>query len=209
MKTKSAFFFSAASAATVFAILFVSASNRAPAQPGVTSEMPKILRGHDAGVTGLAFFPGGNRLASSSLDHTVRVWDIAVGKVIKTFCSHTDEVFAVAVTANGRFIVSTGYDRKVIVNDAAGDVGRELPGMEGWSVGVAVSADSRFAAAWGMDGGIRIWEIATGRLVRTFTGEKEKWGVSLAWAPDGKTLAAGRAAITLWFFSKRVYVTGF
>ena len=35
------------------------------------------LRGHEHSVSSVCFLPGDNRVASSSRDNTVRIWDIA------------------------------------------------------------------------------------------------------------------------------------
>jgi WD40 repeat protein len=35
-----------------------------------------VLRGHDAGIVTVAFASNGRRLASTSKDGTVRIWDV-------------------------------------------------------------------------------------------------------------------------------------
>src|SRR3954471_4747947 len=44
----------------------------------------RVLAGHTGNVRGVAFSPDGERLASASWDHTVRVWDLATGKTVRT-----------------------------------------------------------------------------------------------------------------------------
>ncbi len=171
-----------------------AADETAGKKPGESA----IWQGHEAGVTDLAFFPAGDRAASSSLDGTVRIWEVESGRVIRTLSAHRDEVFAVAVAPDASFIASTGFDRRVFIHDVDGRGSRGLDGFPGWSVDVAVSPDSRLAAAWGFDGGVRVWEVESGRLARTLARDPNKWGMALAWSPDGRHLAAGRATITLW-----------
>jgi WD40 repeat protein len=55
-----------------------------------------------------------------------------------------------------------------------------------------------------MDGRILIWSIDDGRTLGVLTGDAGKWGMALAWSPDGRDLAAGRVAITLWDAVKAV-----
>jgi WD40 repeat protein len=61
-----------------------------------TRQVEQTLEGHSSTVYSVAFSPDGERLASGSYDHTVRVWDVATGQVEQTLRGHSDEVGSVA-----------------------------------------------------------------------------------------------------------------
>jgi WD40 repeat protein len=42
------------------------------------------LKGHDRGVYNLAFSPDGKTLASAGHDHSVRLWEVETGKLLRT-----------------------------------------------------------------------------------------------------------------------------
>ena len=50
------------------------------------------LKGHTSVVKGVAFSPDGKRLASASVDKTVKLWDAATGQELLTLKGHTDVV---------------------------------------------------------------------------------------------------------------------
>ena len=45
----------------------------------------RSLRGHTDWVTALAFSPDGSTLASSSLDRTIKLWNLTTGELLQTF----------------------------------------------------------------------------------------------------------------------------
>jgi hypothetical protein len=82
---------------------------------GLGSE-PVQLQGHASAVTSLSFAPDGRRLASASLDGSVRLWDVRNPdqKPIELL-GHSGWVWAVAFLADGETLVSGGADRSVRV----------------------------------------------------------------------------------------------
>ncbi len=157
-----------------------------------------VWKGHDGPVTDFVFSPAGDFAVSSSLDGTVRIWATQMGNTVKVLTDHKSEVFAVAIFGNGPLVASTDYSGAILVYTIDGKLKHRLTGFPGWAVDVAVSPDGTQAAAWAMDGGIWIWNLDSGGLIRKLEGEKNRWGMALAWSPDNKLLAAGRVGVTIW-----------
>ena len=54
-------------------------------------------------------------LASASFDHTVKLWDVEQGKCIHSLQKHTEPVYSVAFSPNGRFVATGSFDRNLHV----------------------------------------------------------------------------------------------
>lgn len=85
----------------------------------------RTLEGHESGsVTDLQFSTSGKILASSGMDHTVRIWDLSDFEhpaLKSTLDVHNEFVFGVAISANGELMASAGWDDQVVVWNAATD----------------------------------------------------------------------------------------
>ena len=77
------------------------------------------LRGHTDLVWGLAYSPDGRRLATGSLDGTIKLWDTTTGEEVFTLRGHTAGVICVAFSPDGRRIASGSWDRTVRVWDTS------------------------------------------------------------------------------------------
>jgi RNA polymerase sigma factor (sigma-70 family) len=151
---------------------------------------------HPSGVRTLAFSPDGRVLASGSAESAVRLWDTATGKPLgPTTAGHQERVTSVAYSSDGGAILTGSWDRTIRVWDAATRKERAT-----LAVGTPEEArapfraevksftqapDGKLLAVVQLDGSVRLFELPSGKEVRSLPGH------SVAFSPDGRLIAAG------------------
>lgn len=119
--------------------------------------------------------PDGSTLASGGRGGSVSLWDLATSRVRSRLAGHRTTPYFDGVVRQNAMI---------------------------WTV--AFSPDGTLLASGADDMSIILWDVKSGRPVRTLAGHKH--GVrSLAFTPDGKKLASGSADTTvrLWDIPSR------
>jgi WD40 repeat protein/tRNA A-37 threonylcarbamoyl transferase component Bud32 len=110
-------------------------------------------------VGGLTVLPGGNQAVSAGLDATVRVWDLATGKV-QTEWTVPAPVQALAVSPDGKRLVTGDTAGAIRLVDLA--TRQEIIPFSGHAQGVtavAFTPDGRRAVTGGGDGAVCLWEL--------------------------------------------------
>lgn len=181
------------------------------AQTGAEIALLKEHRlGHETAST-LAFSPDGKTLASGLWPYSgpIQLWDITTGEKSATLKAEIGAIKTLAFSGDGSLLFCAHSPRDAKFNAWEIATGRQVVSFSGsqkarsgGNTPLVISQDTRFIA--GANGNIvRIWDIQQKKLHRTF---KKNAGVpdgtsltqTLAFSPDGKTLAAGRTTIRLW-----------
>ncbi|MBN2394416.1 MAG: hypothetical protein JXR84_27020 [Anaerolineae bacterium] len=191
--------------------------------PRAPTPLGAPLTGHTGDVWSVAFSPDGQTLASGSSDGTIILWDVtdpcAPTPLGASLTGHASWVWGVAFSPDGQSLASGSVDSTIILWDVANPrapapIGVPLTGHTGDVWSVAFSPDGQTLASgscgeWDtgwmdcVQGEIILWDIADPRapaqLGASLTGH-ENWVYSVAFSPNGWTLASGSSdnTIILW-----------
>ena len=143
---------------------------------------------HSSGITSVAFSSDGTRVVSGSADMTLKLWDVATGRLLRTFEGHRYTIESVAFSPNGAQVLSGSLDLK-LWNAATGTVIRTFRGHSAQVNSVAFSPDGKRVLSGGAERSVMLWNAATGAVIRTFV--HSSWVRSVAFSPDGRRVLAG------------------
>ncbi|WP_152053709.1 WD40 repeat domain-containing protein [Tautonia marina] len=177
------------------------ASGADPTQTHVARELT-----HDRPLICCAFDPTGRFVFAGSEDLTVRRWDLDAAEepTAVPFAAHESWVFDLALTPDGRTLLSAGGDGRLLWWPAAAEgepvPDRQVEAHDGWVRGVTVSLDGRLAASCGNDRRIKIWSIEDGSLLHDLTGAHDKPIYAVGFHPDGESLVSAdlEGRIVVW-----------
>ena len=137
----------------------------------------------------LAYNPDGTQLASGD-GSEIRIWDPQTGELIRSLAGHTDIVWSIAYSADGKQIASGSADQTVRTWEASsGEQILELKGHTYAIGGLAFSPDGKWLASASDDGTLKIWDASSGELIVDLTGFPDIVD-SVDFSPDGTLLAA-------------------
>src|SRR5262245_19969084 len=142
-------------------------------------------------MNSVSFNPAGTRLATTSSDGTVRIWDVAQGTLVRTLEGHRDATFKAIYNRDGRLLLSAAYDSQArLWNAETGDLLAELD-IKGSTAAIAFSAHGRRFAVTSAEGSVGVWRVAGTtdvELLARFAGHSAKVS-AVAFSADGTRLA--------------------
>ena len=170
-------------------------------------------------ITALTLSQDGEILAVGSSQGDVTLWRMSNRQLITQRHVYTLSITSLSFSADGRRLAIAGNDPTIVVwgllkRDSGFlqitkvcEIAAEAPYLGGH---VAFHPDGNQLASSGADGGIHIWDVATGELLHELSGYTHM-AHALAFSPDGTILATGGIShlsetLHLWQVTEEQYI---
>ena len=142
----------------------------APNQPSL------IVKSHTGRVQCVAFSRDSSLMASGATDGTVRITEVATGKLVRVLTGHNSSVSDVAFHPDGkRLATAGGEDRSVCLwSLETGGILRVLRGHTDYAKRVSFSPKGDLLASAAHDNSLRIWNTETGKSQQILAGHTDK-----------------------------------
>jgi len=130
-------------------------------------QLQHSLVGHERSVSSVKLSPDATRVASSSADKTVRLWEVATGSELLVLRGHKQGVSDVVWSKKGHLLASASDDKTLILWDSS--TGKQLRTLEGHTNYVfccCFNPHDNILASGSFDETVRVWETRSGKCIR-------------------------------------------
>ena len=125
------------------------------------------LEGHTHYVMDVSWQADGRVLVSAGADGMAKVWDATTGERKKNIEGFKKEVTGVGFIGGNAEVLASSGDSTIAVFGLDGKKRRTMAGSRDFVLAESVSGDGRLVAAGGQKGQLRIWDLATGKILVT------------------------------------------
>ncbi len=161
------------------------------------------LKGHADAVYSVAYSPDGKYLATGSLDNTIKLWELATGKEVKSYGGqpgHQKMVLSVAFSPDGQMLASGSVDNTLKVWDVPLPSALRSLKTSGEATAVALTPDGTKLAIAEKSGTVKILQATDFKELFKLDGHQGAV-TSVSFSGNGATLASAGVDRTVRFWN--------
>lgn len=163
-------------------------------------KLMRVISGHLGWVRALAVEPGNEWFASGAGDRTIKIWDMASGRLKLTLTGHISAVRGLAVSPRHPYLFSCGEDKKVKCWDLeTNKVIRDYHGHLSGVYTLSLHPTLDVLVTGGRDGVARVWDMRTRSNIHVLAGHKQTVADVKCQEADPQVITASLdATVRLW-----------
>lgn len=178
----------------------------------------RVISGHMGWVRSVAFEPGNEWFCTGSADRTIKIWEVATGKLKLTLTGHIEQIRGLAVSPRHPYMFSAGDDKQVKCWDL--EYNKVIRSYHGHLSGVyclSLHPTLDVLMTGGRDSVCRVWDMRTKAQIFALSGHDNTVCSVITQATDPQVvtgshdstiklwdLVAGKTMSTLTFHKKSV-----
>ncbi|THU55301.1 hypothetical protein C4D60_Mb11t05140 [Musa balbisiana] len=133
----------------------------------------RVISGHLGWVRSIAFDPSNTWFCTGSADRTIKIWDVASGRLKLTLTGHIEQIRGLAVSQRHTYLFSAGDDKQVKCWDL--EQNKVIRSYHGHLSGVyclSLHPTIDVLLTGGRDSVCRVWDIRTKAMVMALSGHE-------------------------------------
>ncbi|KAG1817665.1 WD40-repeat-containing domain protein [Suillus subaureus] len=146
-------------------------------------------------VVSMALSPDGKKVVSGSDNGVVRLWDMDTCKIIAKWTGHTDKVWSVCWSQDGRRVktlISGSFDHSIRTwNTTKWEQIAVLDEHTDPVIAIAISQNNRILTSASSDKTARLWNLDNGQPINCSSLQHAGPVYCVSFSADGKRLATG------------------
>uniref|UniRef100_A0A3Q3RZE3 Pleiotropic regulator 1 n=1 Tax=Mastacembelus armatus TaxID=205130 RepID=A0A3Q3RZE3_9TELE len=160
----------------------------------------RVISGHLGWVRSIAVEPGNQWFVTGSADRTIKIWDLASGKLKLSLTGHISTVRGVAVSSRSPYLFSCGEDKQVKCWDLEyNKVIRHYHGHLSAVYDLDLHPTIDVLVTCSRDATARVWDIRTKANVHTLTGHTNTVATVRCQAAEPQIITGSHdSTIRLW-----------
>lgn len=160
----------------------------------------RVISGHQGWVRCVSVEPGNEWFATGASDRTIKIWELASGKLKLTLTGHISAVRGLVVSPRNPYLFSCGEDKLVKCWDLEyNKVIRHYHGTLSACYGIDLHPTLDYLATAGRDSVCRIWDVRTKANVMTLTGHTNTIAAVKCQAAQPEVITASHdSQVRLW-----------